>query len=135
MWLPMASLCSENAPSLLLAPPISPIDSHLPCWSMKMWPSLSPAGTVCTTSGLPHLPDVLFFVCAGVDATANANNAHAHRIPCFIRFLLSFCSGDSSQDGATLRCALPKVHIFRQRFRGFVTEARRPQRAKAVASD
>src|SRR5271167_2593174 len=84
----VTSPCSENAPSLLIAPPISPLLAHFPCASVKTWPAWSPTGTLCWTSGLAHLPDIEFFVCAEAIATTKANSAQTHTILHFIRNLL-----------------------------------------------
>src|SRR6266436_4968082 len=83
---PVTSPCSENVPSLLAAPLTSPFVSHFPCAIKKAWSAESPAGIFCWTSGLPHLPDIVVFVCAGVIATTKANTAQPQKILSFIVF-------------------------------------------------
>src|SRR5271166_6391550 len=87
-WVPPASPCSENAPSLLMAPPVSPLEVHFPCATVKTWPGWSPAGILCMTSGLPHLPENEALLCAEAIATTKANSTQTHRMRYFIRNLL-----------------------------------------------
>src|SRR5271167_2166227 len=86
----VASPFSENTPSLLMAPPTSPLEEHFPCARVKTWPGWSPAGILCMTSGLPHLPENEALLCAEAIATTRANSTQTDRVRYFIRNLLLF---------------------------------------------
>src|ERR1039458_6173208 len=91
MWFAVTSACSEKAPCLPAAPPTFPAAEHFPCARVKAWPAWSPAGILCWTSALPHLPDIEVFVCAEAITTARATIAQTHRLLKFIRNLLVDC--------------------------------------------
>src|ERR1019366_4159232 len=91
MWVAVISACSEKAPSLPAAPPTFPAAEHFPWARVKAWPAWSPAGILCWTSALPHLPDIEVFVCAEAIATARATIAQTHKVLKFIRNLLVDC--------------------------------------------
>src|ERR1039458_3356546 len=91
MWVAVTSACSEKAPCLPAAPPIFPAADHFPWARVKAWPAWSPAGILCWTSALPHLPDNEVLVCAEAIATARATTAQTHKVLSFIRNLLADC--------------------------------------------
>jgi hypothetical protein len=45
-----------------------------------MWLGWSPAGTLCSTSAFAQVPEISFFVCAEVVATAKANTVQPNKI-------------------------------------------------------
>src|SRR5450759_2754120 len=91
MWVAVTSACSEKAPCLPAAPATFPAAEHFPCARVKAWPAWSPAGILCWTSALPHLPDNEVLVCAEAIATARATIAQTHRFLSLIRNLLADC--------------------------------------------
>src|ERR1035438_7209969 len=91
MWVAVTSACSEKAPCLPAAPPTFPAAEHFPWARVKAWPAWSPAGILCWTSALPHLPDNEVFVCAEAIATARTTIAQTQRFLNLIRNLLADC--------------------------------------------
>src|ERR1700683_1852664 len=110
MRLALTSRCSEYSADLLVAPAVSPFVVHFPCATANMWLGWSPAGTLCSTSALAHVPEISFFVCAEAVATASANTVQSNRI-----FAIMFFSSLNDEvgpfaSGRNLRPMKTKVH-------------------------
>src|SRR5215472_10118644 len=71
------SLVSVLTPSLDLSPPISIglVYVHLNCATARLWTGLSPTGTTCIGSGLPHCAVPLTLVWALAVAAQNSTAA------------------------------------------------------------
>src|SRR5579862_4793975 len=80
MLVEVPSSSSEKLPCLATAPFRLAVIVHCPCATMKTWPCWSPAGTLCRTSGLLHLPVIVVLVCADPMATARATTAHTQPV-------------------------------------------------------